>query len=34
MGNRGLLKIRESYDENNVIESYLKAIKELLFYNK
>lgn len=33
MGRRGALKIRESYDENNVIECYLKAIKELLFYN-
>lgn len=33
MGRRGALKIRETYDENNVIECYLKAIKELLFYN-
>lgn len=33
MGRQGALKIRETYDENNVIECYLKAIKELLFYN-
>jgi glycosyltransferase involved in cell wall biosynthesis len=34
MGRQGLLKIRETYDEKAVIECYLKAIKELLFYNK